>query len=151
MKKNSSICSHFYTPYTAGLFHLGRSFLPHLGDMVERHFIWSFHLLIFLVTNTKANQTSANPVIYYILWYTTLKKNYLVLIEHWVFNFQSSLCKEHYQHYTRQKRNVKKQVSKSEITKEIKPPESSCLLTYLENLHKTAKKKWIFLLRKAKG
>lgn len=89
----------------------------------------------------------------YILWYAILQKNSLVFIEHWVCNSQSNLHKEHYQHYRWQNRSVNKQVSKSEITKEIKPPklESSRLLTYLENLSWNSKEEMDFPFNKSKG
>lgn len=56
------------------------------------------------------------------LWNTILKKKKSwASIVHWVFNFQSSLCEAHYQHYKWQNRSVEKWLSKSEVTKAIKP------------------------------
>lgn len=90
-KKNPSIYSHFYTLYTAILLCLGflgkqeeesssERFLPHLGDMEEKCFIWSVSFLVFSVNNRKPNQTSADPVIHYETLY--FKKKSFASIVH---------------------------------------------------------------------
>lgn len=84
MKKILPSIHIFHTVYTVILLCLGslgkqeeksssEHFLPHLGDMEEKHFIWSVSFLVFSVNNRKPNQTSADPIIHYKTLY--FKKN----------------------------------------------------------------------------